>query len=100
MSMPSSRALVATTPEQFAGEKVALDLPAVFRQIAGAVGLDALGQRRLDAAQFIARVGIDQFGQAAGAGKGQRADILYQQFGKKVGGFGIGAAARALCRRR
>ena len=71
-------------------------MPAVFRQVAGAVGLDAFGQRRFDRAQFVPRVGVNKFGQAAGVGESQRADVLLHQFRENVGGFAVGAAAGGL----
>ena len=51
MSTPSSRALVATTPVSAPAGKLALDLAPFFRQVAGAVGLDARDVRRGDLAR-------------------------------------------------
>ena len=47
----------------------------------------------VDLGQLLPGIVINKLGQAAGAGEGQGADFLLHQFGKKKGGFAVGAAA-------
>ena len=94
--MPSSRALVAETPEQRAFEESLLDGAAVLGQVARAVGPDSTRQRDGLLLQAVAGVDIDKLGGLAAAAKGDGANLVLHQLGKDVRGLGVRAAARRL----
>ncbi len=95
MSIPSSRAVVATTPSKLTAEKLLLYLAPLLGKIARTIRLDFLSQGRADFSQFAAGVVIDNLGKLAGANKGQGADILAHQLGEEVGRFTVGTAPDA-----
>ncbi|MBA7482029.1 hypothetical protein ES707_17515 [subsurface metagenome] len=77
-------------------EKLSFDLTALLRKITGAVGHDFRWSANAYLGQPFFGIDVNQLGEAAGAGKGQGADILVHQLGKQMGGFAVGAAADAL----
>ena len=85
-SMPSSRASVATTASSSPLGEPALDLAALLRGVAGAVGRDPLGQLRLAACgEVLAGEALDQLDPAAAAQEADRPHALRDQVGEQVG---------------
>ena len=59
MSIPSSSASVATTPQQLPRGQPALDLVTLRGRVAGAVGRDPFGQLRFEAVGGVAHDQLD-----------------------------------------
>ena len=79
MSMPSSSALVATTPSSEPSLSAALDPAAILGRVAGAVGGQPPRLRRLVALEPLARVLVDQLAARAALGKDDRAHLACDQ---------------------
>ncbi len=90
MSMPSSSAVVATTPRRRAAEQLVLDLASLRGQVAASVGPHSIGQ--LDG-QAAAHVGGHELGALAAAAEGDRAVAAPHQLGHDPGGLAAGRRA-------